>query len=133
MGVVDPFILDVLDQESSVGWFGFVIDEATEGRAVVSLEIVERHLNANRVAHGGVVFAVADQAFAMAANTVIPYAATADAHIHYLSPVYAGQRVEAAAQVGWADERRAVVDVRVTADGAIVATYRGLAKATRRT
>ena len=35
MGVVDPFIQGVLQNEPSFAWFGFTIEEATEGRAVV--------------------------------------------------------------------------------------------------
>lgn len=132
MGTVDPFILDVLEKEPSWEWFGFSIAEATEGRAVVSLVVGPGHVNANAMAHGAIVFAVADQAFAMAANTVIPYAATGDAQIHYIAPSRLGQRLVATARASWADERRAVVDVTVTADGTAVATYRGMARATRR-
>lgn len=132
MGVVDSFITEVLDNEPSFAWFGFTIDEATEGRAVVSLVVAPEHVNANGMAHGAVVFAVADQAFAMAANTLIPYAATGDAQIHYIAPSRINQRLEARAQVSWIGEHRAVVDVTVTADGAMVASYRGMARATRR-
>ncbi|MGX5697160.1 PaaI family thioesterase [Agromyces soli] len=132
MGTVDPFIRDVLDAEPSFAWFGFEIHEATEGRAVISLVVAAGHVNANDMAHGAIVFAVADQAFAMAANTLIPHAATGDAQIHYLAPSRLGQRLEATARASWADERRAVVDVTVTADGTVVATYRGMARATRR-
>lgn len=132
MGVVDPFIAGVLDNEPSFAWFGFTLDEATEGRATVSLEVAPGHVNANGMAHGAIVFAVADQAFAMAANTVIPHAATSDAQIHYVAPSRLGQRLEATARVSWADERRAVVDVIVSADGGVVASYRGMARATRR-
>ncbi|OIU88099.1 MULTISPECIES: PaaI family thioesterase [unclassified Microbacterium] len=132
MGVVDPFIVGVLENEPSWRWFGFAIDEATEGRATVSLIVDSGHVNANEVTHGAIVFAVADQAFAMAANTLIPHAATGDAQIHYLAPSRLGQRLEASAVTSWADARRAVVDVTVRADGEAVATYRGMARATRR-
>ena len=132
MGVVDPFIQGVLENEPSFAWFGFTIEEATDGRAVVSLAVGPGHVNANDMAHGAIVFAVADQAFAMAANTLIPHAATGDAQIHYLAPSRLGQRLEATATASWADDRRAVVDVTVTADGTVVATYRGMARATRR-
>lgn len=132
MGAVDAFILGVLENEPSWEWFGFSIEEATEGRAAVSLVVGPGHVNANQMAHGAIVFAVADQAFAMAANTLIPYAATGDAQIHFIAPSRLGQRLVATARASWADERRAVVDVTVTADGTAVATYRGMARATRR-
>jgi acyl-CoA thioesterase len=129
---VDPFIRAVLDAEPSYAWFGFTVEEATGGRATVSLPVAPGHANANQVAHGAIVFAVADQAFAMAANTVIPHAATGDAQIHCLAPTRVGQVIRAVARVTWSDERRAVVDVIVTAGDDVVATYRGMARATRR-
>lgn len=132
MGAVDTFIVGVLENEPSWKWFGFEIEEATEGRAIVSLEVGAGHVNANQMTHGAIVFAVADQAFAMAANTLIPHAATGDAQIHYIAPSRLGQRLVATARASWSDERRAVVDVTVTADGTAVATYRGMARATRR-
>jgi acyl-CoA thioesterase len=132
MGVIDPLISGILAHEPSFGWFGFTIDEATEGRASVSLVVGPEHVNANEMAHGAIIFGVADQAFAMAANTLIPHAATADAQIHYLAPARSGQRLHASAQASWADERRAVVDVVVVADETVVATFRGMARATRR-
>lgn len=132
MGVVDPAVRALIAQEPSLTWFGFTIEEASQGRAMVSLVIAAEHVNGNGMAHGGVVFAVADQAFAMAANTVLSHAATGDAQIHYLAPCRAGQRLEAVAEVRWSDARRAVVDVIVTADGVTIATYRGMARSARR-
>ena len=132
MGVVDPFVRELLENEPSCTWFGFVIEEATQGRATVTLVVASEHVNGNGMTHGGVVFAVADQAFAMAANTCIPYAATADAQIHYLAPSRLGQRLEAVAHVEWSDDRRAIVDVMVTAEGTPIASYRGMARASRR-
>ena len=131
MGVIDPMIHVIVQNEPSLAWFGFTIEEAFEGRAVVSLSIGPQHVNGNGMAHGAVVFAAADQAFAMAANTLIPYAATADAQIHYVAPSRAGQRLVATARTSWSDARRAVLDVLVTADDKVVATFRGMARATR--
>lgn len=132
MGLIDPFVRALIEDEPSLAWFGFTVDEATQGRATVSLMVSSQHVNGNGMAHGGVVFAIADQAFAMAANTLLPYAATGDAQIHYLAPCRAGQRLEAVARVEWSDERRAIVNVMVTADAVTVASYRGLARVSRR-
>ena len=132
MGVVDPLIRELTKDEPSLGWFGFTITEAGKGRATVTLTVAPEQVNGNGMTHGGVTFALADQAFAMAANTVVPYAVTGDAQIHYLAPSRLGQRLEALARVEWHDEVRAVVDVMVTADGAAVASYRGMARTIRR-
>ena len=132
MAVVDPFILDLTSDEPVLDWFGLTIVEAHDGVATVTLPVIPEQLNGNRMAHGAIVFAVADQAFAMAANTVLRYAATADASIQYLAPTRAGDLLVARARCSYADERRAIVDVEVTAGDRVVAVFRGTARAARR-
>lgn len=132
MGVIDPFVLALTADEPVLDWFGLTIEEAHDGFARVTLPVIASQLNGNRMAHGAVVFAVADQAFAMAANTVLRYAATADASIQYLSPTRAGDLLVANARCTYVDDRRAVVDVEVVAGDRVVALYRGTARAARR-
>lgn len=47
---------------------GIAIDAAAPGKAVCSLVLEERHLNANHVPMGGVIFTLADFVCAIAAN-----------------------------------------------------------------
>ena len=82
--------------------------------------------------HGGVVFALADQAFAAAALTVLGAAVTSDAAIQYVGPSGGGSVLVAQARTSYHDERRAVIDVDVVADGRTVAIYRGTARALRK-
>ena len=65
---------------------GITIDEAEEGRAVCSLEIGERHLNANGIVMGGAIFTLADFAFAVASNIINMNTASLGSQITYLSP-----------------------------------------------
>lgn len=132
MSVIDPFILELTSDEPVLEWFGLTIEHAHDGIATVTLRVDPRQLNGNHMVHGGVVFAVADQAFAMAANTVLPYAATADATIQYLAPTRGDDILTANARTSYLDERRAVIDVEVSAADRIVAIFRGTARATRR-
>src|SRR5512136_2683169 len=48
--------------------FGMTLVEAREGYAKVSVVVAERFLNAHRIGHGVLLFAVADAAFALAVN-----------------------------------------------------------------
>jgi acyl-CoA thioesterase len=48
--------------------FGMTLIEAREGYAKVSVAVAERFLNAHRIGHGVLLFAVADAAFALAVN-----------------------------------------------------------------
>lgn len=132
MGIIDPFILTLTSDEPVLDWFGLTIEEAHDGIAVVSLTVGAEHVNGNRMTHGGVIFAVADQAFAMAANTVLPYAATADASIQYFAPTGADDVLIATARTSFRDERRVVIDVDVTANERTIAVFRGTARTTRR-
>jgi len=47
---------------------GIVIEKAVDGNSVCSLEIGEKHLNADRHVMGGAIFTLADLASAVAAN-----------------------------------------------------------------
>jgi len=51
--------------------FGMKLLEAREGYARVSVKVAERFLNAHDIAHGVLLFAVADAAFALSVNAAI--------------------------------------------------------------
>lgn len=128
---VDDRIAQLIADEKSLSWFGFRVEDALDGKAVVSIVVTQEQANAHGFAHGGVVFALADQALAMAANTLLPLAVTSDAQIQYLAPVRAGDEVVARARTSHHDQRRAVIDVEVSVNGETVALLRGTAKASR--
>jgi acyl-CoA thioesterase len=48
--------------------FGMTLVEAQDGYAKVSVVVADRFLNAHRIGHGVLLFAVADAAFALAVN-----------------------------------------------------------------
>lgn len=129
MGVIDPFVQTLTADEPVLDWFGFTIQEANDGTAVVTGTVAPQQVNGNGMTHGGVVFSIADQAFAMAANTVLPFAATVDAQIQFLAPTKGGDRLIATARTSFVDGRRAVIDVEVTSAGHTIALFRGTARA----
>jgi acyl-CoA thioesterase len=51
--------------------FGMKLLEAREGYAKVSVTVEERFLNAHNIAHGVLLFAAADAAFALSVNAVV--------------------------------------------------------------
>lgn len=63
---------------------GIVIERAEDGRAVCSMEITPRHLNAVGNVQGGLIFTLADFAFAVAVNCQKVGTVTLDSSIHYL-------------------------------------------------
>ena len=50
--------------------FGMTLMEARDGYAKISAVVADRFLNAHRIGHGVLLFAVADAAFALAVNAV---------------------------------------------------------------
>lgn len=64
---------------------GVKIDEVDDCYSKCSLELDERHYGAHGQIMGGVMFTLADFAFAVATNTPDNFTATADSHISYLT------------------------------------------------
>lgn len=60
----------IIQNDTMIEHFGMRVEEAREGYARVSVTVREAFLNQHRVAHGALVFAVADVAFAIAVNAV---------------------------------------------------------------
>jgi acyl-CoA thioesterase len=69
---------------------GAVIDEVGDGYAKVHCAVTEMHLNARGVVMGGVLFTLADFAFAVAANCGSQEVVSLQDQISYLSPVKGG-------------------------------------------
>lgn len=64
---------------------GVKIDEVDDCYSKCSLELDKRHYGAHGQVMGGVMFTLADFAFAVATNTSESFTATADSHISYLT------------------------------------------------
>jgi acyl-CoA thioesterase len=69
---------------------GIALLDASPGRARVKMEISDRHLNSHGTVHGGVIFTLADTAFAVASNSHGIPAAAISAHISYMKSASSG-------------------------------------------
>lgn len=104
---------------------------AEPGRAVVRMTVRADMLNGFAVAHGGLVFALADTALALACNETDAVTLVAGADIAFLSPAREGDELEAVAERRVLEGRAGLYDVRVSAgDGRIVAELRGRTRVT---
>ncbi len=101
--------------------FGMTLVEAREGYAKVSVVVAERFLNAHYIAHGVLLFAAADAAFALAVN------ATRDAvgvqwSLNAFRAAQPGETVIGEAAVIHTGRQSLVCELTVTAgDGRILA------------
>jgi acyl-CoA thioesterase len=103
---------------------GMEILETWPGGARVAMEATGKE-NFLGVAHGGAVFALADQAFAAAANRGEFLQVAVSVHIHYLSP--AKGRLEAVARLIAETDRTSHILVEVKSGERLVATFEGVA------
>ena len=104
---------------------GVVLDELTEDRAVCSLEITDDHKNAYGGVMGGVIFTLADFAFAVLSNQIHQLTVAQQVSINYLSAPK-GERLIAEATCRKSGRTSSIVIVNVSDDvGRDVAQFVG--------
>jgi acyl-CoA thioesterase len=69
---------------------GIELMEVSIGRSKVRMKIEKKHMNSHNTVHGGVIFTLADTAFALASNSHGIPAAAINAHISYVKSATAG-------------------------------------------
>jgi acyl-CoA thioesterase len=76
---------------------GIQIVEVKDGYAKLSLKLTKEHMNSLGAAHGGVIFSLADCAFAEACNYGDTVAVAIQVSINYLKPAFEGDNLTAEA------------------------------------
>ena len=103
--------------------------DAGEGWARCSMVVREDMLNGLRTAHGGMIFALADTAFAWACNSRNVATFAQAASISFLSPGRLGEELVAEAREDGLAGRTGVYTVTVSGgDGRTVAVFQGLSR-----
>lgn len=82
-------------------------------------------VNGHDLAHGGMVFALADTAFACACNSWGPVTVAAGADIAFLRPARLGDVLVAEAQVRTRRGRSGIYDVTIHRGDEVIAEFRG--------
>jgi acyl-CoA thioesterase len=119
----------MLSHEGTGPALGVELEAAREGYARAAMTIRPDMLNGHGTAHGGMIFALADSAFAYACNSRNQTTVAQHASISFLSPVRAGERLTAEAQERALDGRSGVYDVVVRSGEKVVAVFQGLSRA----
>lgn len=116
-------------------YLGMHIDEAKDGRAVLSMPFCAAHCQGKGLMHGGAVTALADTALAIAIKTLLPegtHFATIEMTLKFHAPVRWGT-VRAIAEVIERSERDIAGQVEVvTEDGIKAATFRAVFRIRRK-
>ena len=82
-------------------------------------------VNGHAMAHGGLIFALADTAFACACNSYGPVTVASSAEIVYVAPAHAGDVLVAEAVMRTRFGRSGLYDVTVRRDDEVIAEFRG--------
>jgi acyl-CoA thioesterase len=100
------------------------------GRATMSMVVRKDHLNGHGSCHGGVIFTLADSAFAFACNSHNKVTVAQQCSVAFLAPGRAGDRLTATAIEVTLAGRSAIYDVTVARqDGTVtIAEFRGLSR-----
>jgi acyl-CoA thioesterase len=124
----------MLRRDRASAALGMTVERDERGEAVVSMRVREDMTNGFAITHGGLVFTLADTAFAMACNEDEDVTVAAGADIVFLKATHAGQTLTAHARRRALSGRNGLYDVTVTDDcGDVVAEFRGRSLTTRRT
>jgi len=126
-----PAIVRMWEADRASRELGIEIVEVAAGTATLRMQVREDMVNGHGIAHGGMVFSLADSAFAVACNSHGPVTVAHSATIRFREPVPLGVELVAAAIERSREGRRGVYDVEVRAGDVVVATFEGHATTLR--
>jgi acyl-CoA thioesterase len=105
---------------------GIVLDEMAPGRSRVSMTVRDDMANSVGTCHGGIIFSLADCAFAYSCNSRNRKTVAAGASIDYVSAARLGDRLTAVAEERALVGRTGIYDVRVVdQNDELIAFFRG--------
>ena len=100
--------------------------ELSPGYARVSIKVTPEHLNFNNFIFGGIVMAVADQAFGYAVNSVKRPNVASQFNIHFIAAAKAGDELIAEGRVVKSGRRVSIAEMTVTnQEGKLIAKATG--------
>jgi len=109
--------------------WGIAIEETRAGYARLSMTVRADMLNSHRIVHGGMVFALADTAFAYVCNSRNEKTVAAQASIVFLGSTEQGETLIAEAEETATAGRSGVTRVSVrTAEGRAIAEFTGYSR-----
>lgn len=115
-------------------WVGMELASVSEGNAEITLTVETHHANGLGKCHGGVIFALADSAFAFACNSRNQATVAQHNAITYLAPGNIGDRLTASANEVSLTGRSGIYDVEIrNQDGTLIARFTGLSRSVKGT
>jgi acyl-CoA thioesterase len=127
--LADKIARKMLAAEGTGPAWGIEIEEAREGYARVRMQLTAAMLNGHNIAHGGMIFALADSAFAYACNSRNVTTVAAQASVVFLDAAREGEMLVAEAREVALAGRSGVTHVSVRGqDGRAIAEFQGYSR-----
>ncbi len=105
---------------------GIEVDVAEAGSATATMRVREDMVNGFNICHGGLVFTLADTAFAFACNAYDDLTVAASGTIEFLCPANLGDQLRAVASENYRGRRRGIYAVEVfNQEDELIALFRG--------
>jgi acyl-CoA thioesterase len=105
---------------------GIRLLEVRPGYARASMRVRADMVNGHSICHGGMVFTLADTAFAFSCNTYNENTVAAAASIDFLAPSHEGDELTAVATEVWRSRRNGIYEITITnQERARIALFRG--------
>ena len=120
-----PQVARMLAEDAASRALGIEVVEVGDGTATARMTIRDDMVNGHAIAHGGVVFSLADTAFACACNSFGPVNVAASAEIVFVAAAHAGDVLTATARARTRFGRSGIYDVTVRRGDHVVAEFRG--------
>ncbi|MGA7204004.1 MAG: hydroxyphenylacetyl-CoA thioesterase PaaI [Specibacter sp.] len=140
MAPIDPVVEHpMLANDPATEWLGIELLALGDGHARIAMTLRPEMMNGFGITHGGMIFAFADSAFALACNSATGDGSTvtvaSGVDVNFLAPTRAGQRITAVANRRQQNGRSGLYDVQVfagdcfsgddDAGSTVVAEFRG--------
>lgn len=114
------------EQDHATRMLGMAVDTVAPGYARLSMVVREDMVNGHAICHGGLIFTLADSAFAFACNSYNQLTLAAGCDIEFLRPACAGETLTAEAIERNRKGRSGVYDVSVHNNkDELIALFRG--------
>src|ERR1700742_762863 len=112
------------EDDASQG-LGMKIVDIGPGRATLTMTVEPHMVNGQRIAHGGLIFTLADSAMAFASNSHNEKSVAAHGNITFIKPGKLGDELVATARETSRSGRSGIYDVQVKAGDDVIAEFRG--------
>lgn len=113
-------------RDNTAKMLGILVVGVSPGYARVTMTVRSDMVNGHRTCHGGLIFTLADSAFAVSCNSHNESTVAAAASIDFLAPAFEGDELSAEGAELWRSGRSGIYEVTVTNQrGERIALFRG--------